>query len=281
MRPSTAATLTGADFTNADVRGAGFDQATYNGFTASQLYSTASYQNHDLTGISFGGSDLSGWNFAGQNLTNSSFGTIRFSILTFPGAARSNFLYAMLAGADFTGADTRGADIDLSGATTTNLIRPDGHISGLDLSAGGLLAVHDYHGNPTQSLGPIPIKVDQHLAMGPGGTLRMVFEADAWGSTISFAPDIPVTLGGVLELTYAPDVNLAGEIGRTIDLFDWTGVNPTGAFAVESLYQWDLSQLYTTGEVTLAAVPEPSSIALAATGLVVFILLRRRRPHNR
>ena len=96
--------------------------------------------------------------------------------------------------------------------------------------------------------------------MGPGGTLRMVFEADAWDSTISFAPGIPVTLGGTLELTFAADVNLASQVGRTFDLFDWTGVNPTGAFAVSSPYAWDLSNLYTTGEVTLTAVPEPSQL---------------------
>ena len=109
---------------------------------------------------------------------------------------------------------------------------------------------------------PIPITVDQHLAMGPGGTLRMVFEADAWDSTISFAPGIPVTLGGTLELTFADDVNLASQVGRTFDLFDWTGVNPTGAFAVSSPYAWDLSNLYTTGEVTLTAIPEPRTLLL-------------------
>ena len=40
------------------------------GFTASQLYSTASYASGDLTGIGLGGNDLTGWNFANQNLTN-------------------------------------------------------------------------------------------------------------------------------------------------------------------------------------------------------------------
>jgi hypothetical protein len=74
--------------------------------------------------------------------------------------------------------------------------------------------------------------------MGPGGTLRMVFEADAWDSNISFAPGIPVTLGGTLELTFANDVNLASQVGRTFDLFDWTGVTLTGAFAVSSPYHW-------------------------------------------
>ena len=98
--------------------------------------------------------------------------------------------------------------------------------------------------------------------MGPGGTLRMVFEADAWDSTISFAPGIPVTLGGTLELTFADDVNLASQVGRTFDLFDWTGVTPTGAFAISSPYAWDLSNLYTTGEVTLTAIPEPATLVL-------------------
>jgi hypothetical protein len=103
--------------------------------------------------------------------------------------------------------------------------------------------------------------------MGPGGTLRMVFEADAWDSRISFAPGIPVTLGGTLELTLAADVNPATQLGRTFDLFDWTGVNPTGAFAISSPYAWDLSHLYTTGQVTLASIPEPSAFILFSFGL--------------
>ena len=113
--------------------------------------------------------------------------------------------------------------------------------------------------------------------MGPGGTLRMVFEADAWDSTISFAPGIPVTLGGTLELTFADDVNLASQVGRTFDLFDWTGVNPTGAFAVSSPYAWDLSNLYTTGEVTLTAVPEPSGFFLLSLALAAILATRRAK----
>ena len=56
-------------------------------------------------------------------------------------------------------------------------------------------------------------------------------------------------------MTFAPGVNVATQSGRTIDLFDWTGVTPTGAFTVSSPYTWNLSNLYTTGEVTLTAVP--------------------------
>ena len=92
--------------------------------------------------------------------------------------------------------------------------------------------------------------------MDATGTLRLVFDADPWDSTISFAPGIPVTLGGTLELTFAPGVDVATQSGRTIDLFDWTGVTPTGAFTVSSPYTWNLSKLYTTGEVTLS-IPLP------------------------
>jgi hypothetical protein len=166
-------------------------------------------------------------------------------------------------------------------AISTNLIRTDGHIEGLDLNAGGLLVVREYHGPTWNPALIIPITIDQHLAMGSGGTLRMVFEADAWDSTISFAPGIPVTLDGTLELTFAADVNPATQLGRTFDLFDWTGVTPTGAFAISSPYAWDLSNLYTSGEVVLLAIPEPATHALVALGLLVLAVRGRRpRPTN-
>jgi uncharacterized protein YjbI with pentapeptide repeats len=284
------AQLTDADFTDAEVQGANFTAVLYRnnsirtGITLAQLYSTASYQDGDLNGVDFSQTGLAEANFAGQNLTN------------------ANFYRATLTGADFAGASVRGANfgggdiggcdrvfcfvigsgitpeqlystasykegdlrgisgVDLSGADTNNIILPSGHVAGLHLDAGAQLVVrdygdfYDYYGNPLA----FPITVDQHLTMGPGGTLRIMFEADAWDSTISFATGIPVTLGGTLELTFADDVNLASQVGRTFDLFDWTGVNPVGAFAVSSPYAWDLSNLYTTGEVTLTAVPEPA-----------------------
>ena len=58
--------------TGAEVRGASF--ANFGcGLTLAQLYSTASYQAHDLTGINLAGNNLAGVNFAGQNLTNADF----------------------------------------------------------------------------------------------------------------------------------------------------------------------------------------------------------------
>jgi uncharacterized protein YjbI with pentapeptide repeats len=259
------ARLTDADFSGAVVRGTSFSET---GLTLPQIYSTASYQAHDLTGINLSYKDLSGGNFAGQNVTN------------------AVFYFVTLSGADFTAADARGAFGQyFSDATTANLIWPDGHIHRLELDGGQLLVMRDYDGAPTRTnpsngipapLPPIAITIDQHLAMGSGGTLRMVFEADAWDSTISFAPGIPVTLGGTLELTFADDVNLASQVGRTFDLFDWTGVTPTGAFAISSPYAWDLSNIYTTGEVTLT-IPEPICLALAAVGAFGLTFYRRRK----
>jgi uncharacterized protein YjbI with pentapeptide repeats len=284
------AKLTGVDFTGAEVRGAMFNRSINlgTGITLAQLYSTASYQSHDLSGIKLSWHDLSGANFAGQNLSNASFPYATLTGADFSHANLTNAYFggpANLTGADFTAADARGASFyptieNLDAVTTTNLIRHDGHIRGVDLDAGGLLALRDYDGDSRYEPAhpAIPITVDQHLAMGPGGTLRMVFEADDWDSTISFAPGIPVTLGGTLELTFADDVNLASQLGRTLDLFDWTGVTPTGDFAIFSSYAWDLSDLYTTGEVTLAAIPEPTGIVLvAAAAAFCGRRLRRRK----
>jgi hypothetical protein len=72
---------------------------------------------------------------------------------------------------------------------------------------------------------------------------------------ICFAPGMPVACGGTLELTFAADVDPVAQLGRAIDLFDWTGVTPSGAFSVASPYVWNLSNLYTTGEVTLTVLP--------------------------
>ena len=42
-------------------------------FTKEQLYSTASYQEKDLQGITLSSNDLTTWDFSGQNLTDASF----------------------------------------------------------------------------------------------------------------------------------------------------------------------------------------------------------------
>jgi uncharacterized protein YjbI with pentapeptide repeats len=119
-----AANLTNANLTRALVTGAQFN-GPLNGFTASQLYSTASYQAKDLRGIGLAGNDLTGWNFAGQNLTN------------------AYFYYSTLTNANLTDADTRGArDLDPTGAVSNNAILPDGTVNGLSLVTGETLVAY-------------------------------------------------------------------------------------------------------------------------------------------
>lgn len=229
-------------------------QTVGTGITLGQLVSTASYAARDLSGVTLTNSFFNGADFAGFNLTISNFSGTR------------------LDGANFSGADARGA-AGLSSVTAANFIRADGHIAGLTLAAGQTLAVRDYDAPPVGTA--IPIRVDQQLSLATGSTLQLIFDADPWDSTISFAAGIPVTLAGSLHLALAPGVDPSSQVGRTFDLFDWTGVTRSGTFAINSPYLWDVSQLYTTGNVTFLAVngfgasaplspaiPEPSSALL-------------------
>jgi hypothetical protein len=225
------------------VTGANFGATTSRGFTQAQLASTASYQAKNLQRIGLYSNDLTGWDFSGQNLTV------------------AVFYHSTLTKANLTGADTRGAQgLDLTGSTSRNAIRPDGNIAGLNLDVSERLLIRDYDGDPCfcALLPPIPIVIQSHMTMRDGGTLQMYFDADAWNSTISFQPDIPVALGGTLELLFAPDVDSASQVGRMFDVFDWTGVEPTGAFTVTSPYLWDLGNLYSTGEVRLTGTEGPA-----------------------
>ena len=81
-------TLTETDLSGAEVRGANFSGTTLRGFTASQLYSTVSYQTGDLTEMRLESNDLSGWNFAGKILVDASFrgATLTDANLVGPGA---------------------------------------------------------------------------------------------------------------------------------------------------------------------------------------------------
>jgi uncharacterized protein YjbI with pentapeptide repeats len=231
--------LTGANLAGAIVIGAGFYGPILRGFTKEQLYSTASYQQKNLQGISLGGNDLTGWDLSGQDL--------------------------------------RGGDVHLgTDAMLRNAILAFGAVDGLDLSGGEQLIVRNYRGSPDGD--SIPITIYHRMTMGEIGTLTAVLDDKEWGSTIAFQPGIPVTLGGTLELSFAPDVDLPSQVGRSIRLFNWSGVTPTGTFALKSQYMWDVSHVYTTGEVTLLAIPEPmSNIQLIFSAVMAMTFVRNRR----
>jgi len=116
--------------------------------------------------------------------------------------------------------------------------------------------------------------------MSPDASLVLEFDGNPWGSTISFDAGIPVTLDGDLELDLAAGVDPAGLLGDVYQLFDWTGVSPSGQFAditnnLPAGYAWDTSQLYTSGDVML--VPEPGTLALLGAGAIGLLGYRWRR----
>ena len=165
----------------------------------------------------------------------------------------------------------------MTSATTHNTILPDGSINGLTLAAGESLVIRNYAGAES-----VPIIVLGQMSMDPAASLQIVLDGQPWGSTISFDSGIPVSLAGELDLTFAPGIDPTSLVGDTFQLFDWSGVNPNGRFQVVSNYGWDLSQIYSSGEVTLLAVtvPEPSTFAMlgvGACGLLACTWRRRRR----
>ena len=103
------------------------------------------------------------------------------------------------------------------------------------------------------------------MTVATGGTLQIVMGGPTWNSTISFDPGIPVSLGGVLDLQ-SPGVDPASLLGQSIQLFDWTGVTPSGTFSqitshVPSRYSWDTSGLYTSGTIDLTFSTTSAPIA--------------------
>ena len=217
-------TLTGATLTNSTITGADFGRTA--GFTAQQLYSTASYQAGNLAGIGLEYDNVTAWSFAGQNLSH------------------ANLLFAMLTNANLTDTDLRGATyFSLSGTILHNTILTDGTINGLSLVAGETLPVRN---------NSIVIHVIGTPSFDPASTVQMIFDGNPWGSAISFDPGVAVSLAGELNLTLAAGVNFNSLAGKSFQLFNWNGVTPIGSFNIVSPWGWYSNQLYTTGVVTAA-----------------------------
>lgn len=113
-------TYTGAFFAGAKIKGASFAKPTsgvgvLNPFTinASQIYSTASYQDHDLGAVDFTRRDLTGWDFSNQNLRRASFSLATLNDASFVNADLSfaTIAFSSNNGANFAGANLTGAAI--------------------------------------------------------------------------------------------------------------------------------------------------------------------------
>ena len=263
--------------------------------TASQLESTASYQAGDLQGIDLDHDSLSGrrgstLNFTGQNLAgaNLSYATLTnanltgakltdanlaYAILTNPNLSSATLVGANLTGVEITSGNLTGADLraatgfsaNSASAVTTNTILPDGAIQGLTLDINNpTLVVRNYSGN-------IPVHVQQYMTLTASASLVFEFDGNPWGSTISFDSGIPVTLGGNLALNAAAGASPSGLLSQSLQLFNWTGVSPSGQFAqvvsgLPTRYLWDTSALYTLGQVGLTLSPTPINGQWATNG---------------
>ena len=224
-------TLAGTDFTDAEVRGVTFDAS---GLSLQQIYSTASYQSGSLAGVRLWGLDLTGANFAGLDLTDAVLNNTR------------------LAGADLSAVDLRGAKPPSlgGGVIALNAIGDDGRIHGLQLAEGRSLTIRDYD---TKA---IAVTIENQFAMDASSTLELVFDDDEWSSTVSFAPEIDVALGGTLRLRFDATTEVSEQVGREFRIFDWNGVTPQGTFQIDSRQNWDLSALYTLGTIRLLAAAD-------------------------
>jgi uncharacterized protein YjbI with pentapeptide repeats len=248
------ATLTSATFTGAHITRANLSETTPQNFTPAQLYSTASYQGKDLSGVDLSFNNLTSWNFSSQYLTSASF------------------LGSSLTSTNFTLADLRSAKFFLPAASTLtrNTILPNGTLPGLHLLPTDTLTIRDHL---------LPVTVTTTFLIDPAATLEFrLLDADF---TSPLSTSLTPTLNGTLAITLAPSLNPASLLDIPIDLFNFTGQLPSTTFATIStnldptLYRWETTHLYTTGTITARFIPEPT--LLAPLALAATPLLRRRK----
>ncbi|MDZ4784415.1 MAG: amidase family protein [Planctomycetia bacterium] len=242
---SICCSLQDADFSGTIIRG-----AILYGVQREQLYSTQSYLERDLRGVFFIGVDLTGWDLSHQNLSNS----------VLRGA---NFTNMAMVNADLTGADLRKSLGTLNPSVNLrNAIQADSEIHGLNLLAGETLTLltSDLCAMECESVG---VEVSQSFVVAEGAQLEVLIQQ---GKAFGFHK--PIQVHDLTSVTLGGTLNIVGnkwghreQLYGTFDLFDWPnpldGSNRFDAVVAPPGMFVDSSQLYSTGEVTLTAVPEP------------------------
>lgn len=144
----------------------------------------------------------------------------------------------------------------------------------------------------TGTVGNLLVEANGNLAPGDNGIESLnitgnltldsgsfsLFEINTAGNLADLAATTSLmTFGGTLQVTNVGSTLLAGDL---FNLFDWSSA--TGTFSSVLLpsldpgLEWDQSNLYSTGEISvIAIVPEPQAALLGGLGLLA--LLRRRR----
>jgi autotransporter-associated beta strand protein len=199
-----------------------------------------------------------------------------------------------------TGSGTGSGSVSVSSGATLGgggIIAP-GAGKTLTVSAGAFLSVGDPSVNLAQKL-TIDTSTGPSGAITLNGTLNIQLFTNDGGLTLGEADRLaflgsgPVTLGGSLVVsTVSPLNSSAFAVNDSWKLLDWAGVAITGSFiniptgtittnapelpTLTGGKTWDVSQLYTTGVITVSGVPEPARALLCLMGTLVLLARRRR-----
>jgi len=169
---------------------------------------------------------------------------------------------------------------DVIGNSTLDRITFDGYVKGM-----GTFENVTMNGTFAPGLSP-SLLFTNNLALGNSSVLEMEIGGLVAGTEHDKLIDSGMLqLDGTLKLVlFNGYVPVAGD---SFDLLDWTTFS--GGFSDIDLSQavlssglsWDLSNLYSSGVVNVAAVPEPTSFALLATFGIVTLVSRVRQSRVR
>lgn len=146
--------------------------------------------------------------------------------------------------------------------------------------AGSFTGALQNNGNLSPGNSPALVTLSNY-AQSPTGVLQLELGGVTRGSEYD-AVNVTgmLNLDGTLQVSFYND--FVAEAGQSFDLLNWGSV--AGTFdavslpVLDSSLSWNTSELYNTGVVSVAAVPEPSSVLLIAAG--AGMALRRRRKYS-
>lgn len=117
------------------------------------------------------------------------------------------------------------------------------------------------------------LAVTGNVALGASSILS--FDVSGTNAFDTLTSSGSFAFGGTLQLNALDGFQF--EAGQSFKLFDFAAGQATGSLTVSGPNQWDTSSLLSNGTITLLAVPEPSGCVLAAAGVGLAMVVRRRR----